>query len=66
MIYSPKDIDDQIQWLADTLFKAEKAGEKVHILVHVPTVSSCLKTWSREFRRITYRSVDQMVPFNKV
>lgn len=57
-IYSPKDIDGQLQWLADTLLKAEKAGEKVHILTHIPTWSSCLRTWSREFRRITDRFSD--------
>lgn len=27
---------DQLQWLHDTLWAAEKNGEKVHILMHLP------------------------------
>jgi hypothetical protein len=38
------------------LLKAEKEGEKVHILGHIPSGDSqCYKTWSREFHRIIDR-----------
>jgi hypothetical protein len=57
-IYDPKDQEDQLKWLAETLLKAEKNGEKVHVLSHMPSgYESCLKTWSREFHKIIDRSV---------
>lgn len=56
LIYNPKDQDGQLQWLADTLLQAENAGEKVHILGHIPSGDSgCLRTWSREFHKIIER-----------
>jgi hypothetical protein len=56
LIYNPKDQDGQLQWLADTLLEAEKDGEKVHILGHIPSGDSqCYRTWSREFHRIIDR-----------
>ena len=56
LFYNPKDQDGQLHWLAETLLKAEAAGEKVHILGHIPSGSSeCLRTWSREFHRIIDR-----------
>jgi len=56
LIYNPKDQDGQLQWLADTLHRAEAAGEKVHILGHIPSGDSqCYRTWSREFNRIIDR-----------
>lgn len=55
-IYDPKDQEGQLKWLADTLLQAEKQGEKVHILSHMPSgYDSCLKTWSREFHKIIDR-----------
>jgi hypothetical protein len=58
LIYNPKDQDGQLQWLADTLLQAESAGEKVHILGHIPSGdSSCLRTWSREFHKIIERLI---------
>lgn len=55
-IYDPKDQEDQLKWLAETLLKAEKNGEKVHILSHMPSgFDSCLKAWSREFHKIIDR-----------
>jgi len=56
-MHNPKDQDGQLQWLADTLLQAERAGEKVHILGHVPSWHLCLRTWSREFRKIIDRFV---------
>jgi hypothetical protein len=59
LIYDPKDQDGQLKWLAETLLKAEKNNEKVHILSHMPSgYNSCLKTWSREFHRIIHRLVN--------
>ena len=34
----------ELKWLIDELFKAEAAGEKVHILGHIPPgITDCLK-----------------------
>jgi hypothetical protein len=62
LIYNPKDQDGQLQWLADTLLQAESAGEKVHILGHIPSgQSDCLRTWSREFHKIIERLVEYYI-----
>ncbi|XP_017757885.1 PREDICTED: sphingomyelin phosphodiesterase 1-like, partial [Eufriesea mexicana] len=54
--YSPKDPDNQLQWLVNTLLEAEKNNEFVHILSHIPANSnSCLRTWKREYLRIINR-----------
>lgn len=56
LIYEPSFPRTQLQWLHDTLLAAEKAGEKVHILAHVPPGdSTCFKVYSREYRRIVER-----------
>ena len=39
LFYNPKDQDGQLHWLAETLLKAEAAGENVHILGHIPSGS---------------------------
>jgi sphingomyelin phosphodiesterase len=63
LFYNPKDQDGQLQWLADTLYEAEKNEEKVHILGHIPSGDSeCLRTWSREFHRIIDRLVTTTKP----
>ena len=63
LFYNPKDQDGQLQWLADTLLQAETAGEKVHILGHIPTGhEQCYRTWSREFHRIVDRLVTTLKP----
>jgi hypothetical protein len=36
ILYETKSIKSQFQWLHDVLLAAEKAGEKVHILAHIP------------------------------
>jgi len=53
--YQPKDPYDQLQWLADTLLQAEKDGEFVHILAHVPANDECQSTWKREYLKIVNR-----------
>lgn len=46
----------QLQWLHDTLLDAEKSGEKVHILAHVPSYDNyCYIGWTREYRKIVER-----------
>jgi len=45
-----------LQWLADTLLQAEKDGEYVHILAHIPPgYEQCLTTWKRENIKIINR-----------
>ncbi|KYB28199.1 Sphingomyelin phosphodiesterase-like Protein [Tribolium castaneum] len=56
LIYDDFDPYDQLQWLVQTLKKAEDNNESVHILTHVPTgSSSSLKVWNREYNRIIER-----------
>lgn len=46
----------QLQWFHDTLYLAEQANEKVHVLAHMPSGGgSCFRVWGREFRRIVDR-----------
>jgi sphingomyelin phosphodiesterase len=54
--YDPQYLVGQLQWLHDTLLQAETKKEKVHIIAHVPSGDdTCLKVWSREYRRILDR-----------
>lgn len=54
--YDPKYPTNQLQWLADTLLNAEKNGEFVHILSHIPANSNgCLNSWRREYVKIINR-----------
>ena len=63
LFYNPKDQDGQLQWLADTLLQAEAAGEKFHILGHIPSgYAHCYRTWSREFHKIVDRLVTTLKP----
>nr|CAD7597253.1 unnamed protein product [Timema genevievae] len=56
LVYQSKDPYGQLKWLAETLLQAEKDGEKVHILQHIPTGSNdCVKVWSREYHKIVDR-----------
>lgn len=46
----------QLEWLHDTLLIAEKSGEYVHILAHIPSGDSqCWSVWSREYNRLIER-----------
>ncbi|XP_020811362.1 sphingomyelin phosphodiesterase [Drosophila serrata] len=46
----------QLQWFHDTLLAAEKAGEYVHILTHIPSGDgTCWSVWAREFNRCITR-----------
>lgn len=43
----------QLEWLRDILIAAEIAGEKVHILGHIPpNTSSCIRVWNREYNKL--------------
>ncbi|XP_076293529.1 sphingomyelin phosphodiesterase isoform X2 [Lasioglossum baleicum] len=54
--YTPRDPDNQLQWLSDTLRNAEKNQEFVHILSHIPVNAiDCLKTWRREYIKLVNR-----------
>jgi hypothetical protein len=53
--YQPKDPVGQLQWLADTLLQAEKDGEFVHILAHIPSNNECHAPWKREYLKIVDR-----------
>lgn len=53
--YQPRDPYGQLQWLADTLLQAEKDGEIVHILAHIPANNECHSTWKREYLKIVDR-----------
>lgn len=55
-MYQPKDQDGQLSWLMETLLQAEKDGEFVHILAHIPPGDhSCFVSWSKEYRKIINR-----------
>ncbi|XP_055586711.1 sphingomyelin phosphodiesterase-like [Uranotaenia lowii] len=56
LMYDPAYLRNQLQWLHDTLLRAEQANEKVHILAHIPFgAGTCFVTWSRQYRRILER-----------
>ena len=54
--YDGSSVQPQLVWLHDTLLAAEKAGEKVHILAHIPSGDmDCWNIWSREYNRLIQR-----------
>lgn len=56
LLYESQSLQDQLQWMHDTLLAAEMDNEMVHILSHVPVnTDSCVKAWDREYRRIVVR-----------
>lgn len=55
-MYSRVEITSAMQWFHNTLLAAEQAGERVHILKHIPTNGgSCFKWWSQQYRRVIDR-----------
>ncbi|XP_035772890.1 sphingomyelin phosphodiesterase-like [Anopheles albimanus] len=59
ILYDPAYLRAQLQWLHDTLLQAEAAGEKVHILAHIPIgAGTSYRTWARQYRRILDRFWD--------
>lgn len=56
MLYSTSFVQNQLQWLHDTLLAAERKNERVHIVMHVPPGSDEIyRVWSREYARILER-----------
>ncbi|XP_037296456.1 sphingomyelin phosphodiesterase 1 isoform X2 [Manduca sexta] len=56
LVYDPLDAKKHLDWLVQELYEAEKAGEKVHILAHIPPgVHDLSHTWTREYNRIVNR-----------
>ncbi|XP_068152678.1 sphingomyelin phosphodiesterase 1 [Drosophila tropicalis] len=59
LYHSGTDKIPQLQWLHDTLLAAEAAGEKVHILTHIPAGDgTCWSVWAREYNRCITRFRD--------
>lgn len=62
LLYEVESVRVQFQWLHDTLLAAEKDGEKVHILAHIPNGDEDYhKPCSREYRRIVDRFHDTIL-----
>ncbi|XP_017783886.1 PREDICTED: uncharacterized protein LOC108567753 [Nicrophorus vespilloides] len=56
LLFDEVDPFGQLQWMEGVLNEAEKSGESVHILSHVPSGdSTCHIPWAREFRKIIRR-----------
>ncbi|XP_049528874.1 sphingomyelin phosphodiesterase [Dermacentor silvarum] len=50
------DPGNQLRWLVDELLDAERVGDKVHLIGHIPPgLPDCLDTWSAMFHRIVER-----------
>jgi sphingomyelin phosphodiesterase len=63
LLYHDEDPYDQLKWLVDVLTKAEKDGEKVHILSHIPPGEiQCLQRWTSQFRKIVDRCPFTQIP----
>ncbi|XP_037092750.1 sphingomyelin phosphodiesterase-like [Pollicipes pollicipes] len=59
LVLDSVDPSGELQWLADQLQEAEDAGEKVHLLSHIPPgITDCLPVWSHQFNRIVNRYED--------
>lgn len=55
-LYDPVDPGNQLQWLVNELFQAEKNGQIVHIVGHAPITSdACTQTWAHNYLMIIDR-----------
>ena len=62
LLINSTDPGDQLRWVVNQLQSAENAGEKVHIIAHIPPGhSDCIKSWSYTFHKIVNRSVHAIV-----
>ncbi|PIO65461.1 hypothetical protein TELCIR_12868 [Teladorsagia circumcincta] len=53
------DPDGTMSWFVSELFKAELAGEAVHVLSHIPPGDGeCLEGWARNYYRVVQRFSD--------
>ncbi|EDV91428.1 sphingomyelin phosphodiesterase 1 [Drosophila grimshawi] len=56
LYYSGTDKIPQLEWFHDTLLAAEKNGEHVHVLNHIPSGhGTCWAVWAREYNRCITR-----------
>ncbi|XP_045535065.1 sphingomyelin phosphodiesterase 1 isoform X2 [Papilio machaon] len=56
LVYDPLEMKRHLEWLVQELHRAELAGEKVHILSHIPPgVHDLAHVWTREYNRIVNR-----------
>jgi len=56
------DPGNMLAWMTSELLKAEQAGERVHILSHVPAGNhECLGGWGREYAKIINRFENTVV-----
>ena len=60
MLVNPIDPNGELKWLVDTLHEAEKNGELVHIIGHIPPTigGDCLKVWRNNYYDIVIRFKD--------
>ncbi|NXN97964.1 ASM phosphodiesterase, partial [Rhinopomastus cyanomelas] len=54
LLVNSTDPAGQLRWLVEVLAEAESAGDKVHIIGHIPP-GHCLRAWSWNYYRIVYR-----------
>lgn len=53
------DPDGSLTWLVQQLWEAEKTGQSIYILAHIPPGDEeCLESWSRNYYRIIIRFAD--------
>ncbi|KAK3858597.1 hypothetical protein Pcinc_035220, partial [Petrolisthes cinctipes] len=56
LVENSQDPGGELAWLEEELYRAEGAGELVHLLGHVPPgTAASERTWSKEFSRIIER-----------
>lgn len=61
-LYNPVDPGNQLKWLSDELHKAERAGDRVHIIGHIPPDNrECTQAWLFNFLRILDRFNDTVL-----
>lgn len=59
LLYDPVDPGHQLQWLRDELLSAEEAGDKVHLIGHVPPDHrECTEFWLYNYVRLMERFSD--------
>lgn len=61
-LYNPVDPANQLKWLSEELHNAEQAGDKVHIIGHIPPDNrECTQAWLYNFLRIIDRFNDTVL-----
>jgi sphingomyelin phosphodiesterase len=56
LLLSNFDPAGELMWLAEELLAAEQAGQKVHIISHIPGNGDCYKVWGNHYRTLINRS----------